>query len=148
MPTDSRTDRLAFAGVAALTVLTWYALPDAVRGRTLRGVIKTALLGVTAAGVAVTPEVFPEVRRLTPTPTVDLPAPVAATLVAGAAALTLGATVWGEKVIYARGERARARGVRCAHTRTAVLLALATAAPALVDWTRVAQRWAPDDPAT
>ena len=37
---DPMTSRLAFAGVAALTVLTWYALPDAVRSRRARTVIK------------------------------------------------------------------------------------------------------------
>ena len=40
---DPRTSRLAFAGVAALTVLTWYALPDAVRSRRARTVIKAGL---------------------------------------------------------------------------------------------------------
>ncbi len=57
---DSSTkNRLAFAGVSALTVLTWYALPDAVRSRPARTVIKAGLLGVTAAGVAMMPADLP-----------------------------------------------------------------------------------------
>ena len=60
---DPRTSRLAFAGVAALTVLTWYALPDAVRSRRARTVIKAGLLGVTAAGPAMILQVLPEERR-------------------------------------------------------------------------------------
>ena len=49
---DLRVSRLAFAGVSALTVFTWYALPDAVRSRRARVVVKAGLLGVTAAGAA------------------------------------------------------------------------------------------------
>ena len=60
---DPRTSRLAFAGVAALTVLTWYALPDAVRSRRARTVIKAGHLGVTAAGPAMILQVFPDERR-------------------------------------------------------------------------------------
>ena len=139
-PNDSRTTRLAFAGVSALTVLTWYALPDAVRSRGARAVIKVGLLGVTAAGVAMMPQVFPEARDLTPLRRLDLPAPALAALAVGAAALTTIGTIWGEKAVYARGERLRARGVRCAHTPVAAMLALATGAAVLVDWSKLSKR--------
>lgn len=136
---DPRTLRLAFAGVSALTVLTWYALPDAVRSRGARTVIKVGLLGVTAAGVAMTPQVFPDARQLKALSRLDLPVPaVAAVAVAATVAATAG-TIWGEKAIYARGERLRARGVRCAHTPTAAALALATGAVALGDWSKLAR---------
>ena len=137
---DPRTSRLAFAGVAALTVLTWYALPDAVRSRRARTVIKAGLLGVTAAGAAMIPQVFPEERQLKPDLRIDLPGPARAALAVGATAVATVATIWFEKAIYARGERKRARGVRCAHTPAAAAMALATGAAALIDWTKLASR--------
>ena len=137
---DPRTSRLAFAGVAALTVLTWYALPDAVRSRRARAVIKAGLLGVSAAGAAMIPQVFPEARRLKPGPGIDLPGPALAALAVGATAVATAGTMWFEKVIYAYGERKRARGVRCAHTRAAAAMALATGAAAVVDWTKLARK--------
>jgi hypothetical protein len=139
-PNDSRTTRLAFAGASALTVLTWYALPDAVRSRGARVVIKVGLLGVTGAGVAMMPQVFPEARDLKAPPRLDLPAPAGAALAVGAAVLATAGTIWGEKAVYARGERLRARGVRCAHTPAAAVLALATGTALLVDWSKLARR--------
>ena len=137
---DPRTSRLAFAGVAALTVLTWYALPDAVRSRRARTVIKAGLLGVTAAGAAMIPQVFPEERQFKPDLRIDLSGPARAAVAVGATAVATVATIWFEKAIYARGERKRARGVRCAHTPAAAAMALATGAAALVDWTKLASR--------
>ncbi|MGB7962120.1 MAG: hypothetical protein WCF12_04045 [Propionicimonas sp.] len=137
---DSRTNRLAFAGVSALTVLTWYALPDAVRSRRARAVIKTGLLGVTAVGAAMIPQVFPEARHLKPEPSVDLPGPALAALAIGATGVATVGTLWFEKVVFAYGEHRRARGVRCAHTPAALAMALATGAAALVDWTKLAGR--------
>ena len=104
-------NRLAFAGVSALTVLTWYALPDAVRSRGARVVIKTGLLGVTAAGDAMMPQVYPQARTFRPQPGTDLPVSVRAALAVGGTAVAVAGTIWGEKAIYARGERRRARGV-------------------------------------
>ena len=125
---DPRTRRLVFAGVSALTVLTWYALPDAVRSRRARTVIKAGLLGVTAAGAAMIPQVFPEERQLKPDLRIDLSGPARAAVAVGATAVATVATIWFEKAIYARGERKRARGVRCAHTPAAAAMALATGA--------------------
>jgi hypothetical protein len=137
---DSSTkNRLAFAGVSALTVLTWYALPDAVRSRPARTVIKAGLLGVTAAGVAMIPQIYPEAPPLTE-PKIDLPRTTQTALLVGAAALTVAGTIWGEKAIYARGERTRAEGVRCAHTPAAVALAAATGLVAVVPWPTVVRR--------
>lgn len=137
---DARTNRLAFAGVSALTVLTWYALPDAVRSQRGRGVIKAGLLGVTAAGAAMIPQVFPDARELKPEPRIDLPGPARAALALGATAVATVGTIWAEKAIYAHGERRRASGVHCAHTPAAVLLALATGAAALIDWAKLARK--------
>lgn len=134
------TTRLAFAGVSALTVLTWYALPDAVRSRPARMLIKAGLLAVTAAGVAMIPQVYPDAERLTKEPVIDLPPSAKTALLVGTGLVAVAGTIWGEKAIYARGERVRADGVRCAHTPAAAALALATGAFALVDWPRVAHR--------
>jgi hypothetical protein len=137
---DSTMTRLAFAGVSSLTVLTWYALPDAVRSRRARTVVKAGLLGVTAAGVTMVPQVFPEARELSNVPRIDLPRPTLTAVSIGAAAIAVAGTIWCEKAIYARGERIRAGGVRCAHTPAAVAMALATGAAALVDWPTLAAR--------
>ena len=137
---DPKTRRLAFAGVSALTVLTWYALPDAVRSRRVRAVIKTGLLGLTAAGVTMIPQVFPETRQLRMPPTIDVHGSARVALSVGALALATAGTIWFEKVVYARGERLRAGGSRCAHTRAAGAMALATGAVALADWTKLGRR--------
>lgn len=137
---DPTTSRLAFAGVSALTVLTWYALPDAVRSRPTRCIIKAGLLGVTAGGVAMIPQVFPKVRDdLRREPRTDLSGPAVA-LALGATAVGALATVWFEKAIYAHGERGRARGVRCSHTPAALVLALVAGVAPLVGWTKLTRK--------
>ena len=134
---DLRVSRYAFAGVSALTVLTWYALPDVVRSRRARVVLKAGLLGVTAAGAAMIPQVFPEPAHPKPEPRFELSGPAVAGLALGTTAAGVAGTVWLEKAVYARGERRRADGVRCAHTRPAVVMALLTGAAALVDWAKL-----------
>jgi hypothetical protein len=133
---DPRTRRLAFAGVSALTVLTWYALPDAVRSRRARAVIKTGLLGVSAAGATMIPHIFPETRQLTLPPSLDMHGSARVALSIGALAVAAAGTIWFEKFVYARGERLRASGVRCAHTPAALAIALATGEAALIDWAK------------
>lgn len=137
MPSDPTTDRAAFAAVSTATVLAWYALPDVVRSRGVRAAVKTGLLGVTAAGAAMIPQVYPEFRPLKVEPKVDLPAPAVAALAVGATAALTALTVWAEKALYARGERRRADGVRWAHTPLAVAMALGTGAITLLDWTTI-----------
>lgn len=137
---DLRVSRLAFAGVSALTVLTWYALPDVVRSRRARTVVKAGLLGVAAAGAAMVPQVLPEVKPPEPESHLDLPGPTVAALALGVTAVGVVGTIWSEKAIYAHGERRRARGIRCAHTPAALAMALATGAAALIDWTKLAKK--------
>lgn len=128
-----------WAAAAAATVLAWYALPDLVRSRGLRGVVKTGLLAVTAVGAAAVPDTWDcagKVPEQVEAAVADLPKPaVAAIAVAGAVGATA-LTVWFEKAVYARGERKRAEGARFAHTVPAVVMAAATAAVALADWSR------------
>lgn len=134
---DPNTDKRIFAGVSALTVLTWYALPDAVRSRRARIAIKAGLLGVTAMGVAKIPEVFPEVHKPAAKPKVDVPAPVVGLVALGWVAAGTAATVAAEKFIFAIGERRRASGVRCAHTPAAVIMAGLSGAATFLDWEKI-----------
>lgn len=131
--------RWEFSAVSGLTVLAWYALPDVVRSRGVRGVVKTGLLGVTAAGAAMVPEIYPGAAASPPEPRVEISRPALIAVAAGATVAATAATVWAEKAIFARGERRRARGVRWAHTPFALVLALGTAALAGVDWSSVAR---------
>ncbi len=131
---DSRTDRPLFAGITGLTVLAWYALPDVVRSRPARAAVKVGLLGVTALGATRIPQVFPQAAALKDRPALDLPVPALAALAVGGTTALTAATVWGEKALYARGERRRARGVRWAHTPLALAMAAGSAAAVLVDW--------------
>lgn len=137
---DLRGSRLAFAGVSALTVLTWYALPDAVRSRRARVVIKAGLLAVTGAGAVMIPRVYPGAVPDQPGPQPDLPGAAVAALACGAAAVAAASNVWFEKAIFAVGEDRRAGGVRCAHTPVAAALALATGAAALIDWNKLTRK--------
>jgi formate hydrogenlyase subunit 3/multisubunit Na+/H+ antiporter MnhD subunit len=135
---DQRTKRLRFAGISTLTVFAWYALPDVVRSRGLRGLVKAKLLGVTALGVAMVPQVFPDAQLPPLEPPADLPEPAVVALGLGATALAVAGTVWGEKVVFAHGEHRRAQGSRWGHTPLALLLAAATGAVALLDWNKLA----------
>ena len=132
---DTRARRYEFAGASALTVLTWYAVPDVIRGRRARVLVKSGLLVVSAVGAAMIPQVYPQVTHHPSAPYGDEAEPhrVRRALTATAAAL-LG-TIWFEKAVFARGERRRMNGVRCPHTRAAAALALLTGAAAVIDWT-------------
>lgn len=129
--------RITWAASAAATVLAWYALPDLVRRRGLRGVVKTGLLAVTAVGAAAVPEVWDcagEVPDRVEEALADLPKPAVPAIAAAAVIGGTALTIWFEKAVFARGERKRASGARFAHTGPAVVMAAATAAIALVDW--------------
>ena len=108
--------------------LAWYAMPDLVRSRTARTVLKAALLA--GGGVAWKllappaeaqhgPDVFDEVLSA-------INGEPARALGVGAAAvgLTTAVTVWAEKAIFHFGERRRARGESFAHTLPAIGLAV------------------------
>ncbi|MBI4900495.1 MAG: peptidase S9 [Actinobacteria bacterium] len=127
--------RLEFAGVGALTVLTWYALPDVLHSRPGRALVKAVLLGVTAAGAGTIPQVYPMAREPSPARAGGAARPAPAGRAVAAAALGTLLTVWFEKVVFAAGERRRTDGARCAHTRAAAEIALLTGAAALIDWT-------------
>lgn len=124
-----------WAAGAGATVLAWYALPDLVRSRSVRALVKTCLLGVTAVGAALVPNTWEEAGEIPArieSHLAELPAPAATAILVGAVTAMTAVTVWGEKVIFARGERRRTKGVRCAHTRQAVAIAAATAGIVLI----------------
>ncbi|MHB1009500.1 MAG: hypothetical protein ACYC1E_09775 [Propionibacteriaceae bacterium] len=132
---DTRTRRYEFAGASALTVLTWYALPDVVRSRRARMLVKAGLLVVTAVGAAMIPQVYPDVAHHAPAPYGKEAEPLRARRALAATAAALLGTIWFEKAVFARGERRRTNGVRCPHTRAAAAMALVTGAAAAIDWT-------------
>ena len=125
------------AVVTGLTTVAWYALPDVVPSRGLRGALKVGLLGAFAGAWTVVDKPAPPV----PGPdTIDTALaairehPGRAAAVAGAAvAVSAALTVAGEKAIFGLGERRRARGVRCAHTLPALALGAFAAAGVLVE---------------
>ena len=132
---ETRTRRYQFAGASALTVLTWYGLPDAVRSRKARMLIKSGLLVVTAVGAAMIPQVYPDGVHHAPGQSgKNAEAPHTGRALVATAAVLLG-TIWFEKAVFARGERRRTQGVTCAHSRVAAAMALLTTALASLDWT-------------
>ena len=124
------------AGVGA--TVAWYALPDYVRSRPLRGLIKTGLLG--AIGWSMVAQ-LPEAAELPPYDDEDADcsksSPVAGedplegvteadpaelAVLAGAALGSAMITVGVERWLFRRGERRRAQGARFAHTRQGLAL--------------------------
>lgn len=132
----------ARAAVMGLTTLAWYALPDLVRSRGVRTVLKLGLLGAGGAGWVLArpekplptgaqgPDAFDEVFeaiRNEPLKTLGMGAVIVG--------LTTVLSVAGEKAIFRFGERRRTRGARGAHTVPALVLGALGAASAAVPLT-------------
>lgn len=130
---------LGQAAVVGLTTLAWYSLPDLVRSRTARTVLKTGLLAAGGAAWVIArpqepaptgmqgPDAFDEVfeaLRTEPAKTLAL-----GTAIVG---VTTAFSIAGEKAIFRFGERRRIRGVRGAHTVPALVLGALGAASAAV----------------
>ena len=124
------------AGVGA--TVAWYALPDYVRSRPLRGLVKAGLLGVLGWSMVAQ---LPEGVELPPYDDEDTDcsksSPVAGedplegvteadpaelAVLAGAALGSAMMTVGVERWLFRRGERLRAQGSRFAHTRQGLAL--------------------------
>ena len=124
------------AGVGA--TVAWYALPDYVRSRPLRGLVKAGLLGVLGWSMVAQ---LPEGAELPPYDDEDTDcsksSPVAGedpldgvteadpaelAVLAGAALGSAMITVGVERWLFRRGERRRAQGARFAHTRQGLAL--------------------------
>ena len=116
----------------------WYALPDYVRSRPLRGLVKAGLLGVLGWSMVAQ---LPEAAELPPYDDEDADcsksSPVAGedplegvteadpaelAVLAGAALGSTMITVGVERWLFRRGERRRAQGARFAHTRQGLVL--------------------------
>ncbi|OKL54142.1 hypothetical protein BSZ39_05635 [Bowdeniella nasicola] len=122
---DLRRNLPLTLGIGAGT-FAYYALPDVVRSRTARGLLKTGLVaGMTAAYFATdlskeNQEACEEASNGVMDRLSEVPMPLVATGIIGSLAASIAVTVWVEKSIFARGERRRAAGVRGAHTRQAI----------------------------
>lgn len=137
-PCEAKATRVgAFASGVAATVA-WYSLPDYVRSRPLRGLVKAGLLGVIGWSITAT---LPRAEDLPPYEDEDVdyskkgPAveqdplegvteagPAELAVLAGAAVGSAVLTVAIERWLFGRGERRRALGARFAHTRQGLVL--------------------------
>ena len=123
------------AGVGA--TVAWYALPDYVRSRPLRGLIETGLLGVIGWSLVSMlpdePELAPyddevdcskgaEAAGEDPLEGVTEAAPRELAVLGGAVAGSALVTLALERWLFRRGERRRAQGSRFAHTRQGLVL--------------------------
>ena len=120
------------AGVGA--TVAWYALPDYVRSRPLRGLIKTGVIGWSLVSMLPDePELAPyddevdcskgaEAADEDPLEGVTEAAPCELAVLGGAVAGSALVTLALERWLFHRGERRRASGVRFAHTRQGLAL--------------------------
>ena len=130
--------RVAGFAVGVGATVAWYALPDYVRSRPLRGLVKAGLLGVLGWSMVAQ---LPEAAELPPYDDEDADcsksSPVAGedpldgvteadpaelAVLAGTALGSAMITVGVERWLFRRGERRRAQGSRFAHTRQGLAL--------------------------
>ncbi|WP_231367320.1 peptidase S9 [Schaalia sp. ZJ405] len=128
--------------VTGASVFAWYALPDFVRSKGVRALLKVGLLGVAGwaawdrasdfddrtdyyvAGEESYDET-PDDADCDDTDEGDAELPIKELAIgAGLAAASIGVTVACEKWLFSRGERRRAQGVALAHTRQALPLTI------------------------
>jgi len=126
--------RAAGLAVGTGATVAWYALPDVVRSRPLRGLMKVGLLGAMGWSlVSLMPEgdELPpyddetdcsEEKTEDPLDGVTEAEPRELAVLAGAVLGSAVVTVAVERWLFRRGERRRAAGVRLAHTRQGLAL--------------------------
>ena len=126
--------RAAGLAVGTGATIAWYALPDVVRSRPLRGLVKVGLLGAMGWSlVSLMPEgdELPpyddetdcsEEKTEDPLDGVTEAEPRELAVLAGAVLGSAVVTVAVERWLFRRGERRRAAGVRLAHTRQGLAL--------------------------
>lgn len=127
------------AGGLGLGSVAWYAMPDLIKSRGVRTLVKSGLLaGMTASLVATDDGRVSEAASVLLERFSDQVWGTSKAITAGALAVlvtggVVAATVAGERAIFRRGERRRASGVRLAHTRQALALGLLGAATAVLE---------------
>ena len=126
--------RAAGLAVGTGATIAWYALPDVVRSRPLRGLMKVGLLGAMGWSlVSLMPEgdELPpyddemdcsEAKTEDPLDGVTEAEPRELAVLAGTVLGSAVVTVAVERWLFRRGERRRAAGVRLAHTRQGLAL--------------------------
>ena len=133
-PFKDNPTRTVGLAVGAGATLAWYALPDVVRSRPLRGLVKVGLLGARGWSLV---SLMPEGDELPPyddetdcseektddpldgvTEAEPRELAVLAGTVLGSAVVTVAVERW----LFRRGERRRAQGARFAHTRQGLAL--------------------------
>ncbi|WP_175957054.1 hypothetical protein [Schaalia sp. Marseille-Q2122] len=116
-------------------ILVWYAMPDVVRSRAVRTLLKAGILSAMVHhGAREVSKVSDEVKEAVEEAR-ENGISVAPFIGAGVAMAAVGgvAAVFGERFLFRRGERRRAEGRALAHTRQAVPLALLGVLPVLLD---------------
>lgn len=136
--------RAAGLAVGTGATVAWYALPDVVRSRPLRGLMKVGLLGAMGWSLV---SLMPEGDELPPyddetdcsQEKTDDPLdgvteaePRELAVLAGAVLGSAVVTVAVERWLFRRGERRRAQGARFAHTRQGLVLGALEAAVTVV----------------
>lgn len=126
--------RAAGLAVGTGATIAWYALPDVVRSRPLRGLVKVGLLGAMGWSlVSLMPEgdELPpyddemdcsEAKTEDPLDGVTEAEPRELAVLAGAVLGSAVVTVAVERWLFRRGEHRRAQGARFAHTRQGLVL--------------------------
>ena len=119
------------AAVGAALTYAWYALPDAIRSRGLRTVLKTGLAA--AGGVyflgTMRERDWQDLRKLPQTVADESVSPA---LIAGTLGVASIIGLAGESLIFRRGERRRRQGSSFAHSKQALVLGLLSAVTALI----------------
>lgn len=129
-----RYPQLSSAVINGAGVFSWYAMPDAIRSRAVRTLLKTGILSVMVHHGARevckvsedVKEAVAEARESGVSLTPYIGAGAAAVAVSGVVA------VLGERFLFRRGERRRVEGRALAHTRQALPLAALALTPALL----------------
>lgn len=134
MTTEAHDPR-QLAAVAAASTFVWYAMPDVVRSRGARVLLKTVVAAAVGvwAGTIIREHGDQLDEVVSNFPKSDELNANQSTLIGGVVLASLGLTIAAEKAIFAFGERRRARGVRLAHTAPAIGLAGLVAAVAAAD---------------
>lgn len=123
--------RLSGAAISGVAVAAWYCLPDVVRRPAWLTLARVSVVAATTAAISRLDS--PEAADLESLERHFLPELSAGKLVAATSALLVGSLAVGiaaEVLLFRRGERRRAAGVRWAHSKQALVLGAVAATAA------------------